>query len=245
MKQIDVVYILGSGSRWGNNELRYSLRSLQRFGLNYRNVYIVGANPGFLRKGDGLQVIKCDDPHKHGCLNHIAKVSRAIEQIKGLSDDFVVNYDDNFFLRPVDLSCYPAYYRREELTNSVPVSTSYTDALVDTRLFLDCCGKPRRDFEVHCPAVYNKDRWLAMNPVWTMAKRIKCGMLARSLYYNWHGISGVQMDDCKIGRNIMDVESLRQVIDGRHVFSISDASIPFCAGEFLQATFPEPSKWER
>lgn len=46
---IDLVYILGSGSQWRNNELRFSLRSVQKNLKGYRNIYIVGENPGFLK----------------------------------------------------------------------------------------------------------------------------------------------------------------------------------------------------
>ena len=46
---IDIVYALGSGSKWDNNELRYSLRSLEKNFLDLRNIYIVGTFPHFLQ----------------------------------------------------------------------------------------------------------------------------------------------------------------------------------------------------
>ena len=45
---IDVVYILGDGSKWGNNEIKYSLRSLEKYGKNIRDVYICGNKPYFV-----------------------------------------------------------------------------------------------------------------------------------------------------------------------------------------------------
>ena len=39
---MDIVYIIGSGSKWQDNELRYSLRSIEKFGGNFGEVYIVG-----------------------------------------------------------------------------------------------------------------------------------------------------------------------------------------------------------
>lgn len=45
---MDVLYILGSGSPFNNDELRYSLRSLEKNGVNVSRVIVVGENPGFL-----------------------------------------------------------------------------------------------------------------------------------------------------------------------------------------------------
>jgi hypothetical protein len=46
---MDLVYVLGSGSRWGDNELRYSLRSVEKHLKGYNNVYLVGDKPDWVR----------------------------------------------------------------------------------------------------------------------------------------------------------------------------------------------------
>jgi len=40
--RVDVVYPLSNGSHWDNNELRYSLRSLEKYALNLGRVFVVG-----------------------------------------------------------------------------------------------------------------------------------------------------------------------------------------------------------
>ena len=45
---IDILYIVGTGSHWNNYELRYSLRTLEKYGKNIGRVFVSGANPGFL-----------------------------------------------------------------------------------------------------------------------------------------------------------------------------------------------------
>ena len=41
---IDIVYPLGRGSQWRDNELRYSLRSLEMYGVNVGKVYMIGTH---------------------------------------------------------------------------------------------------------------------------------------------------------------------------------------------------------
>ena len=45
---ISVVYPLGTGSKWQNNELRYSLRSLSKIS-GIGDVFIVGEKPDWVR----------------------------------------------------------------------------------------------------------------------------------------------------------------------------------------------------
>ena len=44
----DVVYPIGQGSSWKNNELRFSLRSIEKYGINVGKLFIVGELPDFL-----------------------------------------------------------------------------------------------------------------------------------------------------------------------------------------------------
>ena len=46
---MDVVYILGTGSTSNDNEIRYSLRSIEKYLIGFNVVYIVGECPKFLK----------------------------------------------------------------------------------------------------------------------------------------------------------------------------------------------------
>ena len=47
-KKVDVLYVIGNGSVADNNELRYSLRCLDRHGKNVGRVIISGDIPDFV-----------------------------------------------------------------------------------------------------------------------------------------------------------------------------------------------------
>lgn len=46
---MDVLYYIGGGSMHNNNELRYSLRSLQKHCRDLGKVWVVGNKPDFLQ----------------------------------------------------------------------------------------------------------------------------------------------------------------------------------------------------
>lgn len=237
---MDVLYLLGKGSLWNNRELRYSLRSLEQFATGVDRVFVVGEDPGFLNK-DLIQYHYVDDP---GCVsyNHIHKVKWAIENTD-ISDDFLLNYDDNFFIAPVDIRSYP-YYFKGDLPSLSGTKRQYSFSLVNTYDALTKFGKKTKNFSVHCPVIYNKEKFMALNdPFWELARVIEHGFAVRSLYCNMHGIEGEFKEDCKI-REVNGMSHVFEIIRGRGVFSISDYSIELGVAEALRELFPTPSDYE-
>jgi hypothetical protein len=49
MKPIDIVYVLGTGSNWSDNEIRFSLRSVFKNLTNIGQIFIVGEKPAGLK----------------------------------------------------------------------------------------------------------------------------------------------------------------------------------------------------
>ena len=73
---MDILYCLGEGSKWNNNELRYSLRSLEKFGKNVGNIYVVGYDPGIL--SDKVTFIDCPNKYDRKQKNILQAVSRQL-----------------------------------------------------------------------------------------------------------------------------------------------------------------------
>ena len=99
-KEFDVVYVLGNGSSNDNEELRYSLRSIEKFAIGIRNVFVVGANPGYL--SDKVIYIPTTDKFPHDHLNKDRNHWRNIEiacKDPRLSEDFLFAADDNIILK--------------------------------------------------------------------------------------------------------------------------------------------------
>lgn len=236
---MDVLYLLGRGSLWNNRELRYSLRSLEKFGKGVDRVFVTGENPGFLSP----RVIfnKLDDP---GCAsyNHVHKVLWTIRNTD-ISENFILNYDDNFLIKPVDLEKQPYYYKGE-LPAKSRTQRQYSFSLVNTHEALTKYGKKTRNFSVHCPVIYNRRDFLALtDPFWELARVIQHGFAVRSLYCNMLGIEGELGEDCKI-RDCQGMSHVFDMIKGLDVFSVSDQAIAHGVGEALLQLFPSPCEYE-
>ena len=91
---MDAVYILGSGSLAGNEEIRFSIRSLCENMLDLRNLYIIGEDPGFLHDFEHVVML---DSSKERHVNAYFKVLRACG-LPELSDEFLLMNDDFFML---------------------------------------------------------------------------------------------------------------------------------------------------
>ena len=96
---MDILYVLGSGSKWNNNELRYSLRSLEKFGKNVSNVYIIGQDPGFL--SDKVTLVKIGDCFGVKAKNILNKICEAVEYTN-IGEEFLLSSDDHFYIKETD-----------------------------------------------------------------------------------------------------------------------------------------------
>jgi len=235
---IDVVYIVGTGSKWQNNELRYSLRSIEMYGKNLGNVYISGNKPYFINNK-----MKWVESYDIGfpSVNHWHKVRKFF---MGTNVNKVLYMmDDVFFTKEIDLENYP-YYQRGDL-KEIPVDgDNYHDCLNNTRIVLEKMNKPTTNFEVHCPIIYERDKFLNLTDKFnSLRKEYKHFVGVRSLYANYYNIEGQFTKDVKIrGRHMNNLEEKMNKID---CFSIGDETIELGMDKILQEKYPNKSKWEK
>lgn len=148
---MDILYIVGEGSKHDNAELRWSLRSLAKHGRNVARVLVAGCPPAWL-SGDveSLTVPDVDLPGKknRSIVNCVLKAVRSFD----LKGDFVFGCDDVFLAEPVDFDRYPLYIDDDGLPDALPSSrkaSSFDELLVATRRFLLDHGAPVFRFQTH------------------------------------------------------------------------------------------------
>lgn len=238
---MDVLYILGTGSKWEDNELRFSLRSLERFAQNVDRVFLTGDNCPRWVDHSHITYNQCSDIGDRA-LNHIHKVRWTLQNTD-IGDRFLLNYDDNFLMAPVDIEAYPFYFKSEELPDRTQTGRAYRYSLINARKFLEAHGKPIKNFSVHCPCIYDKAQFLALEEAWKVAEEDECGIAVRSVLLNWAEIKGEYMSDCKL-KTVKSKEEASLAIAGRPVFSIHDNSIENGVAELLTEMFRKPSRYE-
>lgn len=237
---MDLVYVLGFGSPWKNNEIRYSLRSVEKYVKDYGNVYIVGECPKWLR-GPGLIHIQHPDETNFVSINTCRKFLRACS-VGDLTEYFATMNDDFFFVKPSTLKEYPNYFRGDIAVDMDRIKKGpYFQSMHNTRLQLKKHGFGTKHFGVHRPGIMNKRmlpdvvKWFNWN--------VQYGLLTRSLYGNVLHLKADRTKDLKM-KTITDRENFNTQVGNRDVFSIGDGIITpyFC--ELMNELYPDKSRWE-
>lgn len=239
---IDVMYILGTGSKWKNNEIRYSLRSLEKHLKEYRNIYIVGERPDFLDYSIIKHIPAREKPvEKQRRIGE--KILAGIKGIPDLSANFLFFNDDHFLLDDFKAFRFPYYYKYD-LKQSYIVrkqNDPYYHSLKNTHDILSKNNLSTKNFDIHCPIMYNKYFFKAMmdDAKWPN----DFGFVLKSLYCNTLSVIGEEMMDCKLYIP-MDVGQIKKMIHRKKFFSIGDKAINKYLEEVLEELYPKKSKFE-
>lgn len=147
---MDALYILGTGSEWNNNEIRYSLRSLEE-NTDIRRVVIVGSCPLWLKN---VEHIPARDMGRNKIRNTIEKLRIASES--GLLDGEFLRMNDDFYFNEPH-STFPLYARRrlhETVKKQQGGDNYYKTATRRTMELLNGAGFDNPwDYSVHFPLV--------------------------------------------------------------------------------------------
>jgi len=110
---MDILYLVGEGySKCNYNELRYSLRSIEKYGKNVDRVYVVGYCPEWL--SDEIIKIPLDSQSlKHSGItekhiNFITSILYVVDNTD-IGNEFLISMDDHFYIRETDFNNYPIY----------------------------------------------------------------------------------------------------------------------------------------
>lgn len=228
---IDVIFPVGSGSLWQNNELRFSLRSIEKHLKGFRNVWIIGECPDFLQN---IIHIPCDDV-KGGVpdTNILRKILLACDNT-GSAESFICFNDDHYLMQDFEAKDFPYYYSTNlETYVKKRGNDGYGRRSRNTLNLLKSLNWPTKYFDTHYPIVYNKNLFKGFVGA-NYDHRAKDGMILKSLYCNALQIEGVKIDDCKVPY---------QLIKELPCWS-SYPTMSNGAKQFLMGKFPQKSKFE-
>lgn len=245
---IDVVVPLGNGSKFRNCELRYFLRSLEKYAKGVRGVVILGDDPHFLKGG----AKRCPTPftnfNKEARIMH--KILWAFENVP-LTDKILFANDDYVFNKPFDVREVKSYHRGTLMSWATPKEpeakrNGYQEALYQTHLALTKAKLPAFDYDCHVPIVFDRKRFLSLRPWFDLQRTTKpTGLVGKSLYGNNinRPVPGPQIKDCKF-YTYTDAAWVDSVIEDRWQFSYSDKALYRGFEKYLFKRFPNPSQFE-
>lgn len=235
---IDILYIKGRISENYDEEMRYSLRSLEKYVMDYGRVFITGDCPLFVNKSTVIHTLENDIGVP--TVNHWWKVSQTIKKTD-ISQKFVLMYDDIFFIRPVFLENYPFFSKG--LLQDKPFEGIYRKSCGKAYEFLKNNGYNTNDCELHIPCVYDRDKFLELDKIFDKIKDKQDGMVVRSVYGNMFEPCLPLRGDIKIRHSNETVDQV--VIGDADCFSVSDWVFKCNVYPWLKEHFPERSKFEK
>lgn len=224
----DVVYILKQWA-YNNIELRYSLRSLAN--IEYNEVYFIWYKPSWVQ---WVKQIKIMDKFALRSMNTLYKTKVAC-LTSSISDNFILMNDDFIINNKIELKDYHRWTIKEHLEaryNS-NLATKPLTSIIERDF-----NKNDLDFELHCPIIINKQKFLDLFDKYDMKK----WHLYRSLYWKEYITNSKKIKDYKI----KSLVKLKEVIEENPDFisTRDDFILNPTMNAFLKSQFSKKSKFE-
>jgi hypothetical protein len=207
----DIVYLFAMGHTfWRDQELRYSLRSLEKQGENYGNIILVGDKPPYLN-GKIIHIPQSDNSlhcHERRIYEKLLVACNTPE----ISDPFIFFNDDYFLTKPIDFSNIGYYFSINIEDKIIKRSRNdlYKKTMRNTFAVLKEKGLKTRYFDIHYPMQYYKNKFIEAMKKYDW--EINAGYLIKSLYANTLRIKGEKRKDYKIKNNLSKDELKRLII---------------------------------
>lgn len=249
---MDILYIIGTGSIWNDNELKYSLRSIAKNGINVDRVFIVGNIPNFINQ-EMVVCIPCEDPTKIKHYNMLYKIDKVIQSTDiGKDNDgkFLVSSDDHFYIKSTDFNEYPIYWRGAELPTKCDKNNKYQVSLVSTRKVLEENNLTSHKFNLHRNTWFSTKLWNDPKFIKIRNKSLKVpeGLEPTAIMINYwlnkEPFTPTKCVDCKIKLFAGRKQLLEQIGDSE-CFSIYDSAIACGVDRYLAEMFPDKCKYEK
>lgn len=226
MAKHDIVYILRNDINESTDELRYSLRSVER-NFPYNKIYFYGGKP------KGLQPDVQIELQQQG-FSRWQKVCNTLHQVC-LNDDITPDFwlfNDDFFVIRKQTDDIPVWYKNvsvrkrcDELRKNGGVSF-YQRQLLATANKLSLKGYGDIDYSLHIPMLINRAKALEALNLWSTAP------MFRTLYGNYCKLGGILRADVKI----QDLETVPD--PGADFLSTNEASFKNGeVGKFIRKKF--------
>ena len=180
---IDLVYVIGTGSRWRDNELRFSLRSVSKNLKNVGKIFIVGHIPDFVKNCIHIPCSDIFDPGLNADGNMTHKLLTVCNR-KDLSENFLFMNDDFIINQPIAANEIK-WLQKGDMANQPPsywTSQFYRHRLKRTLDVLKSRGMTTMQYDYHAPMLMNKYRFISVMEQFDYAREI--GYTFRSLYGN-------------------------------------------------------------
>ena len=228
---MDIVIPLGTESRWHDNELRFTLRSIEKNLTGYRNVIIVGWCPPWLQN---VIHIKKDDRFGKKQFSIFSKTMAAFDH-EETSDSILFWNDDHFLMDGLDVKDFRYWYDGTIDEWGQKAIGNYKRAIQNTA---EIKGLNRFYTDIHTPIIYQRAKFKALAELdWSKEYVIKTA-------YTMRQVGNFEpLDDIKVNKPLTYKE-WQDRANGRKFLSIGPYGVSPGLIQLLTEHFPNRSKYE-
>lgn len=269
---IDIIYQYVEGAAaW--EEIRYSLRSLEKNAKFKYKVWFVGDKPAWAQNVGHIPITRKYDDFFTNCLDAGRKMNAVLLHPE-IGKNFIYMYDDIYLVNPVRLKDMKAAHALKPIVNGTPGTSKHFKLKVRTKDALQkigrCADKPSSvndvlqmrgdyfiDFETHLPKYYNKAQ---MIEVFQKFLPMKNRLLFSTLYNNYHRpaflnflekgntVKAEFFGDAELafcGSASDTVQECKEAMEKCLFMNHNNAGLTLALEEVLQEMFADKSKFEK
>ena len=234
---MDIVIPLGTGSRWQNNELRFALRSIEKYLTGYDKIFIIGECPSYLQN---IIHIPCPDFPGRKEYSIFNKIMKAVADER-CSDYFVFWNDDIFLIDNLQTADFKFWYEGT-LQSKYEQSHGHYKAAIKNMIDIKYYYFAYTD--IHTPIIYNKEKFIKGVAAEDWSKEYVIKSLYTSSIKESIVCSFEHMPDLKINK-AMTYYEIKARIKERLFFSIGTYGVCPAMTKVLTELFPDKSKYEK
>ena len=242
----DLVYVVGTGSKWQDNELRFSLRSVAKNLTGYGKVWIIGDCPCFVQGVEHRYYPDNDLSGNNNDANMIDKILFACQQ--EISEEFIFMNDDFFVLKPMHVDEIPVMHKgdmTEKPKDYWRITGIWQQRLLNTFNQLKARGMSTMLYDMHCPMPMNKTLFPEVIKNWDY--KVEPGLNFRSIYGNTiHKGEGLRNNGHKFTvftRKIYPV--IKKEAERAWFMAVNDSGLTSVSKSFIRSMFLEQSEFEK
>jgi hypothetical protein len=257
--KIDVVYVLGSGSKWEDNEIRFSMRSFHKHFKDLGKIVVVGQFPRFADPDKILHIPYKDDIALHKDARMIKKLIAACKH-PDVSRNFIFATDDEILLRDMVWEEFCANYEgtisddidadsldHYKVANPTPIPrrTTWFGYLIETRNYLRDHGHTWLNFDKsHCPEPIDKINFLdVIREVDYEKNHFTCSNIYQNIANRFPTLDVSDLV-LKVYHPFDDPNHLLELLGDKQYLNFSDHGLNYSMIQVLQYLFPEMSPYE-
>jgi hypothetical protein len=244
IKTVDLVYVIGNGSRWNDNELRLSLRSVTKNLSDIGKIFIVGHCPAFLKNVIYIPATDIYNPSINADGNMTHKLLIACDD-KRLSDNFLFMNDDFIINQPLSVPSIE-WMHKQDMASQPPEywkTQFYRHRLKRTFDVLRERKMPTLQYDYHAPMLMNKNLFREVMANFDYASDI--GYTFRSIYGNALKLPAISIKGRKITVfKFLQLAEIKSKSAGIKFVGYNDQGLNNSLKWWLIENFPNKSKYE-